>query len=69
MSMWQTEMSLEEQVAFNRHDPDWAENAPISAEGCYRRRSLEVERPSRVEPEPQIDKFKNVPIQRTLRKH
>lgn len=65
MCIWQTPLSLDEQVALNLGDEDWAENAPLSNEGCYRRRSLEVERPSRVEPEPQIDKFKNVPLWRT----
>jgi len=58
MCIWQTPLSLDEQVAFNLGDEDWAENAPLSAEGCYRKRSLEIERPNKFEPEPNIDKFR-----------
>jgi len=65
MSMWQTPLSIDEQVAFNLGDADWADNAPHSSEGCYRKRNAERERPERNEPEPQIDKFKNVPFKRS----
>ena len=67
MCIWQTPLSIDEQVAFNLGDADWADNAPPSNEGCYRKRNAERERPERNEPEPQIDKFKNVPLPRTLR--
>ncbi len=61
--MWNTEqLSVEEQVAMNMGDPDAHELAPHSTYGSYRRNTFEVERPSRVEPEPQIDKWKRIPI-------
>lgn len=57
--MWNTEqLSLEEQVALNLGDADWRDNAPVSSEGSYRRKSMEAERPSRYEPEPNIDKYR-----------
>jgi len=57
--MWNTEqLSVEEQVAMNMGDPDAHELAPPSSYGSYRRNTFEVERPSRVEPEPQIDKYR-----------
>lgn len=59
--MWNEQLSLDEQVALNLGDADWRDNAPLSAEGCYRKRSLEVDKPMRVEREPQIDKWKNAP--------
>ena len=61
--MWNTEqLSVEEQVAMNMGDPDAHELAPPSSYGSYRRNTFEVERPSRVEPEPCIDKWKRVPL-------
>jgi hypothetical protein len=57
--MWPTEqLSLDEIVARNRGDADWRDNAPLSSEGSYRRKSMEAERPSKYEPEPNIDKFR-----------
>ena len=65
MCIWQTPLSIDEQVAFNLGDADWADNAPPSNGGWYRKRNAERERPERNEPEPQIDKFKNVPFKRS----
>lgn len=64
--IYQEALSVEEQVALNRGDEDWEDLKPISASGCFRRNTFEVERPSRVEPEPKIDKWKDVPYKRTL---
>ena len=57
MSMFgNVELSVEAQVAMNMGDEDWEDLLPAIVDGCHRRATCEVER-SRVELEPNIDKF------------
>ena len=50
------ELSVEAQVALNMGDEDWEDLLPAIDDGCSRRPTVEIER-SRVEIEPNIDKF------------
>lgn len=51
--MFQTELSLEQQVARNRGDYDWEEILDVGlAPGCTRKATYERERADRYEPEP-----------------
>lgn len=59
MSMWQTELSVEQQVALNMGDEDWDEIYVIPSEntGCYRKATCEVEKSYYLEAEPMGLKF------------
>ena len=57
MSMFgNIELSVEAQVAQNMGDEDWEDLITTADDGCHRCTTYEVER-SRVEIEPNIDKF------------
>lgn len=50
------ELSVEAQVALNMGDEDWEDLLPAIDDGCDRKPTFEKDR-SRVELEPNIDKF------------
>ena len=61
MSMWQQELSVEQQVALNMGDEDWDEIEVLASEedndGCSRRPRMEVEKSNYLEAEPMGLKF------------
>ena len=61
MSMWQTNLSVEQLVALNMGDEDWEELEAMPGEdenhGCKRAKTMEVERSGYLEAEPMGTKY------------
>lgn len=52
MSLWQTELSVEQLVAMNMGDEDWEDLQQPEDEGCSRAKTMEPDRSNYIEAEP-----------------
>lgn len=59
--LWNEPLTVEQQVALNMGDDDWEEidDGPVLKPGCSRAKTMEVERPAFIEPEPNISKHQS----------